>query len=210
MAEKVAGLDRPEDQRRFYAVNAAGAALWLSIADGLQPAEVIGDLACAAPVADRERVEEGVWDLLVAWAQSGLLAGFEHTWAEKACANGSFTVSGTLRGSVLVVPLAHTYGEKMEQIELPAQDVRRLVLVEPGQESRARLAIGHPAATLDALIVAAGDANRLDSARAASLAAWLNGLEVFEIEVGVDGEQEATQLLDLVSDPSLIKKSEWA
>jgi hypothetical protein len=58
---------------RLIALDPVGAASWLCLADSLQPDQIVDELAAAFPTQPRERIEADVWDMLVVWAQMGLL-----------------------------------------------------------------------------------------------------------------------------------------
>ncbi len=70
-----AELGEGEGEMRLIALNAVGAAAWLCLADGLGPDEIVDELCGAFPDERRARIQADVWDLLVTWAQLGLLDG---------------------------------------------------------------------------------------------------------------------------------------
>jgi tubulin polyglutamylase TTLL5 len=64
------------ESQRLYALDRIGAAVWLCIADGLAPSEVVNELTGVFPDEPARRIADDVWDLFSTWAQHGLLTGF--------------------------------------------------------------------------------------------------------------------------------------
>lgn len=64
------------ESRQLYALDQIGAAVWLCLADGLAPSEVVDELTAVFPDEPARRIADDVWDLFSTWAQHGLLTGF--------------------------------------------------------------------------------------------------------------------------------------
>ena len=191
---------------RLYALNASAAAVWLGLGERIKLASLIDELSEAFVDVPRPSIEGEVWDLLVAWAQRGLLAGFEHN-AESSSelddsisrAAAPLTVLGRRRGGLLIVPTSSCGLEDAAPIELPPVSGRRLVLVASAVGDRAALRLGSPAAALDALLTAPEAKTALSSAGAVSLATWLDRVEIFELEAPGGASAEVKRLLDLLA-----------
>ncbi len=76
-------LESGEPEMQLIALNAVGAAAWLCLVDGLAPDEMIDELASVFPNERRARIEADLWDLLVTWAQMGLLEGIGPNGADR-------------------------------------------------------------------------------------------------------------------------------
>ncbi|MCP4200935.1 MAG: hypothetical protein GY769_03275 [bacterium] len=191
---------------RLYALNASAAAVWLGLAEGIEPASLIDELSEAVVEVTGPSIAGEVWDLLVAWAQRGLLAGFERN-AESSSESDDpssreaapLTVLGRRRGGLLIIPTSGCGLEETAPIELPPVSGRRLVLLASAAGGRATLRLGSPAAALDALLTAPEARTALSSAGAASLATWLDRAEIFELAAPDGASGEGGRLLNLLA-----------
>jgi len=173
------------DQGRLYGLNAVGAVTWLGLRDGLSPEEGIVELASLFPEQSADRIAADYWDLLVAWARMGLLAGFERAKPEAGPhpAGPPLRVVVRRADDLLVVRCDAGISGCEDSVALPASDVRHLVLVWPCSGDSARLKRGYPVASLDALIGSPGAELNLDSPGAAELIAWIDRLRISWLEI---------------------------
>ena len=176
-------------QPRLYGLNSVGAVTWLGLRDGLSTEEGIDELAGLVPEQPVDRIAGDYWDLLVAWARMGLLAGFEPAKPEGPHPAGPpLRVAAWHGDSLLIVGCDAGVSGCEDAVALPASDVRHLVLVWPCSGSAARLKRGHSVDSLDALIGSPGAELNLDSPGAAELIAWIDDLRISWLEIPWDDD----------------------
>ena len=142
------------------------------------------ELLEASAGSDAVGLQEEVWDLLVAWAQTGLLAGFEGTseWNPTAV---PARVRGFRPSSETLILWTDDWKEKSEGTEcsLPDGSVRRILLPRAVSSSPPRPRRLTPAAALDTLVRWVDGEIRFSLSEAREWVEWIQLCEVFEIAI---------------------------
>ena len=178
------------DRRCLYAVNGTAAIVWLGLQNEMTVEDLVDELAEVFGETPRARIDADVWDLLVAWAQKGLIAGFErrvHPESPRGL-DGPLGLSAVRKGHTLLIPIGSVdlgYLGALEPTALPTPAIRRLVLVFPGDGPRPQLTRPSPSSVLDTLALEAGSALAPDAAHARALIRWLDGLQAVEVSPAV-------------------------
>lgn len=197
----------------LHALNDSAAAVWLGLLEGDSVEQAIDEVRTAVEQASgrslpRQDLESEIWDLMVAWAQRGLLSGFER--AQIAACPPRDEISPTRfeayrRGDLLLVPLDPTLGNgwpeawTLDEIQLPASGIRRLALVDRigPKVSTQRVAV-EPSACLDSLALVADRTLFPNVATAVAWTTWIESLELFHLDLStVDSKDAGTPGLAL-------------
>lgn len=175
-----------EAQQRFYWLNDVAAFVWTGLRDGLNPEQISEEWSNAGG-PEPARALQNVWDLIVAWAQRGLI---EDVGNSAAASEGSAPVDGSPGihqrsvGRTIVVDLRERAEPNASVAALADASEDRMLILAGGV--RAALHSCSTEAALDQLLDERLRTGRFDAETAERLLRRIDTMDVFELTGAAD------------------------